>query len=102
MPETIPLDQVTAADFSPFLDTAFTLERGDGRTDEVTLAEARAVGGGLPGGRAPFTLTFSGTPGVVLPQRTYRLTHPQMGVLEIFLVPVGATPAATTYEAVFG
>ena len=50
-----------------------------------------------PGGRAPFSLVFQGSPDPPLPQRIYRVEHDALGAIEIFLVPI----AADRYEAVF-
>jgi hypothetical protein len=48
----------------------------------------------------PFVLTFVGAPG--LAQRMYALDHPNLGRLEIFLVPIGPGPDGRfRYEAVF-
>lgn len=41
-------------------------------------------------------------PRPALPQRIYRLQHPQLEALDLFLVPVARTPGALHYEAVFG
>lgn len=62
----------------------------------ATLPSGRA-----PEGREPFSLLFRGPAQPVLPQRIYRLENDDLGELEIFLVPVGSDPEATTYEAVF-
>jgi len=32
----------------------------------------------------------------------YRLSHPQLGNLDVFLVPVGASDAGVAYEVSFG
>jgi hypothetical protein len=53
---------------------------------------------------ASFALLFRGPRAVALPQNTYRLRHPDLGELPIFLVLVGqvADDAAwRDYEAVF-
>ena len=48
----------------------------------------------------PFTLTFVGDPG--LEQRTYALSHADLGILELFLVPIGPGPDGRfRYEAPF-
>ena len=50
----------------------------------------------------PFSLIFLGPPNPILPQATYRLTHDQLGELDIFIVPVGPDPQGRIqYEAVF-
>lgn len=60
--------------------------------------------------RTPFALVFHGPSEPVLPQGMYRLEHQDLGVLELFLVPIGpdlpaepeGRPAGMRYEAVFG
>jgi hypothetical protein len=48
----------------------------------------------------PFSLVFVGD--VVLEQRIFAMTHPALGALEIFLVPIGPDPSGRLqYEAVF-
>jgi hypothetical protein len=48
----------------------------------------------------PFSLVFVGD--VVLEQRTFAMTHPALGALDIFLVPIGPDPSGRLqYEAVF-
>jgi hypothetical protein len=100
--QSISLDRLTVGDFAPHKGTEFALMGDGGETLAVTLSRAEALTTNRPEGRAPFSLSFTGTPGIVLPQRIYRLSHPVMGTMEIFLVPIGATQEATEYEAVFG
>ncbi len=48
-----------------------------------------------------FSLLFHGPVEYPLQQRIYRLEHNQLGILELFLVPVGRDKKAYHYEAVF-
>ena len=50
-----------------------------------------------PGGRAPFSLVLEGGPTPPLPQGIHRVEHPELGAMELFLVPV----APGRYEVVF-
>ena len=54
------------------------------------------------GGRQPFSLLFRGPTEHRLEQATYPLEHPQLGTVEIFMVPVGVSGSGLEYEAVFG
>ena len=101
MDDTFSLSHATAGDFTPFLNTTFTIALDDGQSVEVVLADVSAATGGMVGKREPFSLTFSGTPGLVLPQRIYQFSHPKINAIEIFIVPIASTPQATTYEAIF-
>ena len=49
----------------------------------------------------PFSLVLRGPPTPVLTQAIYALRHPRLGVIELFLVPVGQDSQATRYEALF-
>ena len=51
--------------------------------------------------REPFSLLFRSESQVVLPQRMYRLTNTQMGVLEVFLVAIARDTQGIVYQAVF-
>jgi len=49
----------------------------------------------------PFSLVLRGPVTPVLPQAIYPLRHPRLGLIELFLVPVGQDAQATRYEALF-
>ena len=54
--------------------------------------------------RAPFRLIFHGPAQPVHPQATLPLEHPELGRVEIFLVPIGPAAQGTNimrYEAIF-
>ena len=98
--EILPLSAVSLETFSPHVSTVFTLH-WEGEECPLTLEDASAARGGSPAKRQPFSLLFTGTPGRVFPQHIYPLTHPVLGRIEIFLVPVGASSEGTQYEAIF-
>ena len=90
------LDLATVAleTFVPLLDTAFTHATQPAWV--LTLVKAEAVGRAPEDApRAPFALVFDGPPGG--PQGTWPLTHPTLGAMHVFLVPVNHG----RYEAVF-
>lgn len=94
------LSKLTLATFEPLVGDAFMLE---GATDDplpCTLQSATPAGE-QPSGRQPFGLIFIGPAQPILPQAIYRLTHAQLGALEIFIVPLGRDETGTTYQAVF-
>ena len=102
---TVPpmLDLATARceDFAACLNQDFEVVFSDG-TLPLKLSEARPWGPAQPSNiRQPFSLTFVGRTGLRLPQQIYRLRHATLGEMEIFLVPVGADQAGSTFEAVF-
>jgi hypothetical protein len=53
--------------------------------------------------RAPFSVIFHGTPEHVLPQQIWKLEHPELGALDVFVVPIGpdAESGRMRYQAVF-
>lgn len=48
-----------------------------------------------------FSLLFRGPMSPFFPQGMYRLIHPKLGELSIFLVPIGPNSGGMEYEAVF-
>jgi hypothetical protein len=49
----------------------------------------------------PFSLLLSGPHEPLLPQATYRVRHPVLGPVEMFLVPVARDASSVDYEAIF-
>lgn len=97
---------LTYEHFAPLVEEAFEV-RTDGVTSALVLAEAttRAEAGGTgPEGqtRTPFSLVFWGPAEPLLPQGTHLLVHPELGRLDVFLVPIGPQSEGMGYEAVFG
>lgn len=92
----------TLAQFQPLVGSHFTLRLDDAAALATQLVEARTGRGDGWGGRQPFSLTFEAPLEPVLPQRIYRLEHPQLDAMDLFLVPVARTATGLHYEAVFG
>ena len=98
--------RIVDADLNP---SAFSTTVGDQFTMSETSEDAlvlehlaeRAPSPGAPRVQ-PFTLTFVGTADTVVPQGTYTLRHATLGLLSIFLVPVGpGSDGRHRYDAVF-
>jgi uncharacterized protein DUF6916 len=87
--------------FAPAVGETFTVGEEGGTTVDLLLVEATSQSGGQPGSRPPFSLLFQGPAEPFLPQATYRFEHPSLGVLGIFIVPLGRDEHGTTYEAFF-
>jgi hypothetical protein len=99
---TAPLDRLEHADFARLVGSVFRLALPGGGTLELTLLEAsehRQLP--APGRRAGFSLVFRSGESGHLGQSIYRLEHEEMGVLELFLVPIGPREGGMCYEAVF-
>lgn len=96
------LDTLTLEHFEPHVGTAFRIDFTDHAPIELVLAQVDAHGGpAVPGNRQAFSLLFQGPLEPVLPQRIYPLQHTELGVLEIFIVPLGPDELGLRYEAVF-
>jgi hypothetical protein len=98
------MHDLTLETLSPHVGTQFVLQDPlRDRSVALRLTEVRALGRQPNAPRAePFALTFTGPPQPLLEQRTYRLEHPVLGPLDIFIVPVGTDESgALCYEAVF-
>lgn len=96
------LESLTIADFAPRVGERFSIASADGgRPLDTELVEATPVGDARAGGRVPFSLVFRGPTDVVLPQRIHHVGHPDLGTLDIFLVPIGPDGAGMRYEAIF-
>ncbi|MDX6680264.1 MAG: hypothetical protein QOG94_303 [Solirubrobacteraceae bacterium] len=93
------LGELTLATFEPLVAETFAVVVQPA-TIELVLESATTLGA-RPGGRDPFTLVFRGPPEPLLPQATYTFEHADLGVLEIFIVPIGRDADGTIYEAIF-
>ena len=94
---------LTADDFDACKGRRFVAAALDGAAASfpVTLREVRRLPGN-PGFREPFALELLGPPAPVNRQGVYRLSEPGLGELDLFLVPVSASPEGVTYEITFG
>ena len=91
----------TLAEFAALQGQVFELDAGLAEPLRAELMTAQALAMAPHAGRQAFSLLFAGPAQPQLAQCTYRLAHPQLAALDIFLVPVGADAAATRYQAVF-
>ncbi len=82
----------------PFQVGPFTAPDGTPLPFQVQLEEVRQQ---VPGGPESFALRFRGPASPLLEQGTYPFTHPQLGTLALFVVPVARDAAGVDYEAIF-
>jgi hypothetical protein len=94
--------ELTLETFAPAVGGTFIVGGEEGTRVELTLVEATAKDAGQHAPRPPFSLLFHGPPEPFLPQATYRFEHDSLGVMGIFVVPLGRDEHGTTYEAAFG
>ena len=93
---------LTEQEFSRHLNSNFNLKLSDGELPlELVEVKAYRPQEHEQQGLERFSAFFNGPDGVYLPQGTYRLSHAQMGDLDLFLVPVSADQRTYQYEAVF-
>lgn len=78
-------DVLHKADFDPFLNQTFQVHPRSIDPVEMELFELTEKK--LPA-QESFSIIFKGPKEPVLPQMTYKLTHPGMGELQLFLVPI--------------
>jgi len=93
------LAELTLDVVEPLVGDAFTIA-AEPASIELVLESATSAGA-WPGGREPFSLAFRGPREPLLPQAIYHLDHATLGLLDIFIVPVGRDADGTTYEAIF-
>jgi hypothetical protein len=70
----------------------------------VTLISAKPLGRratAIPMTRPPFDLRFSGPGPGYLPQDLWTVEHPELGLIPVFLVPLGPTEGGFLYQALF-
>ena len=99
MVATADLAALGIGDFTPHLEAIFDMQTADG-VIPLQLANARPVGDSGRAGGA-FSLLFVAPAGPWLSQGIYPVKHPALGIMEIFLVPVGPAPGGNGYHAVF-
>lgn len=89
---------LTLSRFTPHVHTSFAVSEGAGVVLE--LVEAVALDTRAPN-EQQFSLSFRGPAHTVLQQATHTLEHAVIGVLAIFLVPVGRDASGVQYQAIF-
>lgn len=92
---------LTLETFTPAVGETFKVGGEGGATIDLLLVEATSKDAGPHAPRPPFSLLFQGPADPLLPQATYRFEHGSLGVMEIFIVPLGRDEYGATYEAFF-
>ncbi|MCP4164319.1 MAG: hypothetical protein GY759_00305 [Chloroflexi bacterium] len=99
-------DQLTIKDFESRISAVFHLTLDDSQSLELVLIDVTAFGSPPDPGddlirRQAFSLIFRGPEEPVLAQQICPLEHDEMGMLSLFLVPLGLDGQGMRYEAVF-
>lgn len=104
----VSLDTLSAAHFDAALRTNFRIHLESDApvilelTSVIRQAPAvQQVGAVDQAGMECFALLFTGPANRPLDQRIYRFSHEQLGVFDLFIVPVGVDHGARQYEAIF-
>jgi hypothetical protein len=99
MAETVDLAALAIGDFSSQLDAVFDLQAAGGVIPLKLMNVDPAGNSGRAGGA--FSMIFVAPKGPFLPQSIYPVKHPALGVMEIFLVPIGPRHGGNGYQAIF-
>jgi hypothetical protein len=100
--DELNLAAVTPATFEAHLETVFEIEDGADGPLALSLASVTRFPE-RPGSvrTEPFALLFVGPGAPRLTQGIHRLVHPDLGSMDVFLVPIGPQGSGLAYEAVF-
>lgn len=103
MSQTRELNTLSAADFAPHVDSAFRLAVDGGDDLVLVLTEVTGKRGDTTpdATRQPFSALFRGPQERVFEQQVCLLEHPDLGILHLFLVPIGPDEKGMRYEAIF-
>ncbi|KAA0256354.1 hypothetical protein FBQ97_07360 [Acidobacteria bacterium ACD] len=95
--------RIALATWESLVGKPFRIHAGPDREVHVSLAEVADLGRReRPGGALDcYALRFVCPEPGHLPQATYRLAGPEVGALDVFLVPIGPGPSGMLYEAIF-
>jgi hypothetical protein len=95
------MDLLSLEQFAGCLNETFAA-RMQGMDAPFVLVDAQPLPHrGRDAARAPFSLMFRNGSPLLFPQQTYRMQHPRLGELDIFLVPVARDREGFLYQAVF-
>lgn len=92
-------EQLRPAMFTEYVNTLFEVSDDPAQTLGLTLTSI--VEHTKTERQEVFSLFFHGPSALFLPQGIHKLKHSHMGVLELFLVPVGQDKDGIQYEAAF-
>jgi hypothetical protein len=86
-------------DFAVHLGADFEMQAAGGVVPLKLMKVDPAGNSGRAGGA--FSLIFIAPKGTAHPQAIYPVSHPVLGTMEIFLVPVGPQAGGNGYQAIF-
>lgn len=88
--------------FTDHLNKDFVAATGQGNTS-FALVKIESLSEETPAGltRPPFVLIFHNQSETLFPQGIYAMRHPELGAVDIFLVPIERGAPGFVYQAVF-
>ena len=96
------LEKLSAADFSPLLNSTFQIYFDPSSPSIVELVEVTEKKSDSEEVlRQPFSVVFRGSKDTIWPQGMYTIDQKIFGKMDIFLVPIGPDDQGMCYEAVF-
>ena len=93
------MQQLTHAAFAASVNSAFRVHLTTGKTVEIRLTNVSDQR--LSERQEQFSILLNGPPDTFVPQGLYKLEHDAMGMLDLFIVPIGKDEHGYVYEAVF-
>lgn len=94
----IDLRTVSKEDFDKYMNTEFLMPHEAKEPLKLELIESKDKSNEYIDG---FSLAFLGKFDTVFPQKTYTLSHSEMGEVSLFLVPFSKDEKGVYYEAIF-
>jgi len=95
------MKQLASGDFAAHLNATFRIRLAADRIVDGRLLEVKELGAAVSDRRQPFSVVFELLDADVWPQAVYRVSHSDLGELDLFLVPIDQNGDGVCYEAVF-
>jgi len=87
--------------FAGCLNETFKADLGESTIDFVLVEATPLPQRRADAAREPFSLLFLNSAAVLLPQQIYRMNHPRLGEIGIFVTPIAQNRDGFVYQAVF-
>lgn len=98
------LEKLEKSSFEPYVGEDFKVTAGELELSmKLMEVTAGSEASRIPEGRETFSVIFVAPGGEVLEQQIFEVSHPEMGEMGLFLVPLGPEAAGKgiRYEAIF-
>lgn len=92
-----PREQLRLSHFANLVGTEVQIDFGAGAVS-ATIFEARSIGSHTPRPEGGFSVMLKANTGTRPDQGVFRFVHPQLGELELFMVPRRLEGPLTVYE----